>query len=168
MSGVPKPPEMWAELEGFSNYIVSNHGRVVNVNRDRVVEGTVSSRGGMRRVVLVSDNGEVHSVSVGTLVARHFLSGYVEGNKVMPRDGDPSNCAVWNLRFAKGRRTGVIKTSVRGPIERRHLRVVETGEVFRTAYDAARHIGADPSAVYKVLRGDRPNVRGFTFEYFWA
>lgn len=161
------PPEIWVEIPGFSSYIVSNHGRVVNINLDRELEGHTRERG-MRRVVVVSDEGKIHALNVGELVASNFLSGYREGDYVKPIDGDRTNCAAWNLRFARTKRTGVVISPKSGPIERRHIRVNETGQVFSGVKNIAAYYGIDRSAIYKVLRGERESVQGFTFEYFWA
>jgi hypothetical protein len=45
------------------------------------------------------------------------------------------------------------------------VRIVETGEVFRTVRDCASYINGDYSSIYAVLRGHRDSHRGFTYEY---
>jgi hypothetical protein len=50
----------------------------------------------------------------------------------------------------------------------RKVRDTNTGEIWENADDAIKHLHADRSEVYKVLRGQRPHVRGAVLEYFYV
>lgn len=50
----------------------------------------------------------------------------------------------------------------------RKVREVNTGEIWDNADEAIKHLHADRSEVYKVLRGQRAHVRGAVLEYFYV
>lgn len=154
--------EIWVPVEGFPDYAVSNYGRVRNVKFDRELNPRRTSYGHLR--VMLFHEGVSQEFLIHRLVAQAFLTGYNENVKIKHFDDDNANNHVENLRFVK-QRMGVIRVRPRIPYARR-LRIIETGEVFRTARDCARHIGGDHSAIYAVLRGQRAHHMGYTFEYF--
>lgn len=156
--------EVWAEIEGFSEYAISNLGRVKNLRHDRLLTPRPNSYG-YQRVALYRD-GERHDLYVHRLVAAAFIDGYIKRYRVRHNDLDGENNHVYNLRFASGQRLGRLVRNVRRPIYRR-LRVVETGMIFKTVEDCANYIGGDPSNIYRVLRGDRDSHKGYTFEYYY-
>lgn len=154
--------EKWAEIAGFPDYAVSNHGRVKSLRYGTYLNPRTNSYG-HQRVVLYRDK-EGHERSVHRLVAEAFIDGYRPEYKVKPHDGDHTNNNVYNLRFAKGHRLGQLVRAPR-PARERRVMVIETGMIFRTVKDCANYIGGMPSSIYRVLRGDRPSHLGYTFAY---
>lgn len=107
--------EIWKPVEGFEGcYEVSNTGRVRSLDREVILHG---KREGEKRIykgrelspLNVHDHMNIHllrggvrtSVSLGKLVAIHFLDGFKESgrNQVRHKDGNPANCSVDNLFF---------------------------------------------------------------------
>lgn len=153
--------EQWAEIEGFPDYAVSNLGKVRSLRFNRDLNPRSNSYG-LLRVTLYNDK-QAKEFYVHHLVAAAFINGYVPGRQVRHREEKDDN-NVFNLRFAEGVRLGRL---VKDPPEPkyRNVKVVQTGAVFKTVQDCAEHLGAQPSAIYRVLRGERPHHLGFTFEY---
>lgn len=153
--------EVWAEIEGFPDYFVSNYGYVRSLNSGRILRGRLSTLGYLR-VRLFNESG-FKDVYMSQLVAKAFFHNYEPGMKVSPINGDPTNCDVRNLRFRRG------PEKVRVPRPRpswgKKVRVIETGEVFRSARQCAIALDANYGAIYSVLRGERHSHLGFTFEY---
>jgi len=108
--------EIWKPVEGFEGYYeVSNTGKVRSVPREIQLKG---SRQGEKRVYkgkemqpLMSQGhlnihlqkcGERKNISLGLLVAQHFLEGFKDSgkNRVKYIDGDSTNCNVENLTFS--------------------------------------------------------------------
>ncbi len=50
----------------------------------------------------------------------------------------------------------------------RKIRDVNTGDIWENADEVIKHLHADRSLVYKVLRGQRPHVGGVVLEYFYV
>jgi hypothetical protein len=154
--------ERWAQIEGFPDYAVSSHGRVLSLRYNQELKPRPNSYGGLR-VVLYRDK-ERFDCYVHHLVAAAFITEYSPGTQVRHRDDNKNNNNVYNLRFPLGRRMGTLVRNPPNPAIRR-LRIVESGLTFRTVEDCARYIGGDPSSIYRVLRGDRLSHKGYTFEY---
>lgn len=90
--------EIWAPIEDFTAYEISSYGRVGNIDTDRLVRPTTSSRGTLK-VGLYRD-GVQHT----RVVARLVLEAYLPMPPVLFDtpvyiDGDRSNPACWNLVY---------------------------------------------------------------------
>jgi len=117
---------------------------------------------GYQRVGLRRD-GETHHRTVHQLVAQAFLTGWYPGVRIRFVDENPSNAHLENLRFHTARLGRLVTNNPKPKVRR--VKVVETCEVFRTISDLARYLQADVSTIYKVLRGERPSHKGYTFEF---
>lgn len=154
--------EVWHYVEDFPDYVVSSEGRVLNLKYDRLVTGTITDRGYVK-VILVNKRGR-KQFYVHQLVACAFLGDWRPGTRVRHVNDDKTVNSVENLQVMGGESLPPI--NYESPrLHARRLRIIETGEVFRTAYDCARHIGGNATNIYRVLNGYRNSHRGFTFEY---
>lgn len=154
----------WVDIEGYPNYIVSNHGQVLSLVYDEELVQRSNGRGYMR--VALSEKGVVRDFYVHQLVAAAFMADFRDGMHIAHRDNDQSNNAIWNL-IVRRKRTRLHRTYI--PRERgssTQVRIRETGEIFRTIRDCAAHIGGDYSTIYRCLRGLRGTHYGYTFEYY--
>lgn len=103
--------ERWKPILGWEGfYEVSDHGRVRSMNRiiEHPIGGPTRRRGKVLRATpdssghLVLDLkriGQRSTVKVHQLVARAFVNGYIEGDEVRHRDGDPEHNAATNLQW---------------------------------------------------------------------
>lgn len=154
--------EEWAYIDDFPEYMVSNLGRVVNLKFDWMLKPQATDRGYMK--VILRKDKKSYQHYVHQLVAAGFLADFRRGIRISHIDKDLSNNEVTNLKRMVGATRGeIIYDSPR--ISARRLRIIETGEVFRTAYDCARYIGGNASSIYRVLNGYRETHLGYTFEY---
>jgi len=155
--------ELWAAIEGYPDYAVSNYGQVKSIRFDRLLKPRTNSYG-LQRVVLYK-NRVGKDFYVHHLVAAAFMDAYTPGEQVRHRSGsDKSNNHVYNLRFKSGMRMGrLVKNPI--PAHIRRVMIVETGMIFRNVSDCANYINGQTSSVYRVLRGDRPSHLGYTFQY---
>ena len=155
--------EVWVEILGFSAYQVSNYGSVRSLRTNSLIKHRYNG-GGYAHVTL-SIYGEQHEYYVHQLVAQAFFDNYIPGMRLKHVNGDQSDCSVSNLQLRH--RTNHLQHS---RVEThtawgKSVRLVETGEIFRTVRQCARFIGGDYSAIYGVLRGQRASHLGYTFEY---
>jgi NUMOD4 motif len=94
--------EVFVEIPGFPNYVVSNYGRIVNVKFDRDVTQTMTRSGNSLKVyakVSLYRNGKAHSFSVHRVVAQAFFLNYQEGIEVLHESDDYSDNSVTNLHI---------------------------------------------------------------------
>lgn len=155
--------EVWAKIPGFPNYAVSDLGRVKNIKIDRIMKLNTDPYG-VKRVTLYDAHGKNRCRTVSRLVAQVFLTGYSEDQYVKHFDGNNGNNRIKNLVYNRGRGVGQRRKNPDRPFVRRVV-CVETGQTFRTAYEAARYLKLDVSNIYRVLRGDRKSHGGYTFDY---
>ena len=162
--------EKWVDIEGYPNYAVSNHGRVINIPRDTFLRPRPNSDGYMR--VSLSCEGRVADFYVHRLVAWAFFSGYDPREQVIHYDNDKSNNSTGNLRLRKKPPRPIDHLPIKDLNQKhrrqwgRRIEVVETGAVFRTARDCADYIGGDYGSIYACLRGEQGTHKGFTFQYY--
>lgn len=169
--------EVWSEVEGFDNYVVSNTGVV------REVVGTVTKQvatrphpNGSIRVILRRANIE-RETYVHVLVAEAFLPDYEPGKHVRHIDGDKTNNNVGNLEMKSPtpvRRDYEIITTrwiqvrqIALSLEERRLPslIREGGGLFPDVESASRELNITPSGIYKCLNGERSSHAGYTFEW---
>ena len=157
--------EVWAEIPGFPNYAVSNFGFVVSLRYNTRLTPTPNGKGYMK-VRLWSSEGQ-KQFYVHQLVAMAFFGDYRQGMRIKHVNGDKRDNATTNLRLRNGY-TSYDSVPRRGEriYRGRHVQIVETGEVFQSARDAAEHIQGDYTSIYKVLRGQRESHMGYHFEYY--
>lgn len=85
--------EIWKEVKGHPNYIVSNHGRVINQKTGREMHQQMHKSGSLR-VALDGTKYYVHR-----LVAEAFFNGDSRGMDVIHLDGNMENNFVGNLQY---------------------------------------------------------------------
>jgi hypothetical protein len=153
--------EVWGEIDGFPNYVVSNYGEVVNIKFNRSLKPRSNSRGYSH--VILFNEGIRKEFYIHQLVAYTFLGGFRTGMHVQHLDGNKKNNHVSNLRLRGRRFTELEYEPIH--VKGRRVRIVETGQVFLNAYTAARYINGHASNIYACLRGKYKTHMGYTFEY---
>lgn len=162
--------ETWVDIKEYPNYAVSDHGRIMNVQRETFLTPRENSKGYFR--VTLSDGGHVEEYYIHKLVAHTFF-GWPYNDTTIHYDGDRSNNHVSNLRLRKRERQEVntrpLESHEVSEYRRqwgKRIRIIETGEIFRTVRDCARYVNGDYSSIYRCLRDERGSHRGFTYEYY--
>lgn len=159
--------EVWVALEGYPNYSVSNFGSVMNVNTNQYLKYRPDAKGYLR--VSLSNEGVVRDHYVHQLVAKCFFGAFDAGEQINWVNGDITDNFVGNLRLRKVARRAILDMAP----ERRErawgkrVRIPETGAIYRTVRECARHIRGDYSSIYACLRGERKSHRGYSFEYYF-
>lgn len=90
--------EEWKTIEGFENYKISSHGRVVSLKTKLILKYR-KGRGGYRRVMLSSPGKAPKNLVVHRLVCKAFCDGYAEGLTVNHKDGNILNNYYENLEW---------------------------------------------------------------------
>lgn len=90
--------EEWAVIDGFSNYIVSTHGRVMNRLTEKYVEPSHTVQGALKVGLFKGDRQYTRSLKV--LVATAFLQKPTQDfDTPIQLDGDQDNIRVDNLTW---------------------------------------------------------------------
>jgi hypothetical protein len=162
--------ETWIAVEGYPSYAVSNYGRVLNVRTDQILSPRPNSRGYLR-VRLADEFHVLREFYIHKLVGKAFWN-YPMEDQTIHYDGDIQNNNATNLRLRRRERMATSAQPLRGGESEEYrrqwgqpIRIVETGEIFRTVRDCASYINGDYSSIYACLRGDRSTHRGYSFTY---
>ena len=173
--------EVWKDIEGYEgHYQVSNLGRVKSL--DRVVEhakGKITKRtlkGSILKTKLVygyeyvslSKDNKLKSYRVHRLVAKAFIPNPNNYPAVNHKDEDRSNNNVSNLEWCtykyNNEYSGTREKAVNA--NKKKVRCIETGEIFESTAEAARHYGLkSPSDIAGCCRGTKKSSAGHTWEY---
>lgn len=158
--------EVWVDVEDYPNYAVSNRGEVLSLNNDELLSLRPNAQGYLR--VALSREGRVRDFYVHQLVAQAFLPDFRLGEQLIHVNGDNTDNRPENLHPRKYIREASRLRRERIPRERlrgNRVKIIETGQVFRTARECADYIGGDYSSIYSCLRGERKKHMGYTYEY---
>ena len=101
--------EEWKDILGYSEYQVSNMGRVRSYakryQRYYLLKPVTNKESGRVYVALVSDNGTTKNLSLARLVAHAFVEGFSEvNNTVEHSDNDVTNNKAANLQWVSQKR----------------------------------------------------------------
>lgn len=160
--------EMWKNIDGISNYEVSNEGRVRNISSGRILRPRVAGKG-YRKVTLCDESGH-HDKYIHRLVVDAFDGGLQDDDEVNHLDGNKSNNHISNLERCT--RIENVQHAIRTGLTNPHdggspkvkVRVVETDETFESIRECARAINGNHQHVIDCLRGRSYTHKGYHFE----
>lgn len=151
--------EIWTTIEDFPLYLISDCGRVMNVETRHILKETVNPAG-IVKVGLVAYAGKQHQRSIKVLVAQNFVDGRTTiFNTPMQLDGNPYNNRadniVWRPRwFAwkyKRQFAEISALHTKGPIVDK-----ESGDCYTDVFEAATRNGLLVSDLYLAIQREAP------------
>lgn len=89
--------EIWKDIEGYSNYKISNLGRIYSKKSNIFLKQRLDRYGYC--CVMLSKNGKVKNFLVHRLVAKHFLKNPKNLTTVNHKDENKQNNYVDNLEY---------------------------------------------------------------------
>lgn len=90
--------ELWAEIEEFPNYHISDLGRIFNIHRESYMRPSFNPLGHLKITLKSPWDSSRHCRSVSRLVAEAFVESPDVGcDHVVLLDGNFSNVAAYNL-----------------------------------------------------------------------
>ena len=93
--------QQWMPVRELPNYMVSSHGRVMNIRTFRVLKPQMTSKGYL--YVVLSSNGESSNKSIHRLVAESFILNLNDLPFVDHKDINSVNNHISNLRWCNQR-----------------------------------------------------------------
>lgn len=162
---IDREDRVWYEIDGFPNYRVSDDHIVQNKRTKRVLK-QCDNNSGYPSVCLYNENGRSPKM-VHRLVAEAAVDGYEEGLVVNHKNGDKHDNRPSNLEWVTPSENEIHahKTGLKYGPNRIPVRVIETGEVFKSIRDCAKAIGSRDSNVRRVLSGECRTTAGLSIEY---
>lgn len=164
--------EIWKDIEGFSNYQISNFGRVKNKTTNTIKAVDVNPRDGYAYTDLYKNNIR-YKRKVHRLVAQAFCDAVDLSLEVNHLDGDKTNNRFDNLEWCTrsenmkhAHKNGLTyKSEYAGKLKKK-VRIMETGEEFDSLKDCANAIGCAKPTVSMCLndRCTNKTVHGLHLE----
>lgn len=170
--------ECWVDAYDFPNYEVSTHGRIRNKRTGKVLRQTLNGDG-YSTITLQVDTKKNKNVGVHRVVAKSFY-----GNPSEPRmqvnhvNSIRDDNHVLNLEWVTPKENVIhayrhgnldpmigLKRAIE--VNKRPVRIVETGQVFASLQDCADYLGVTRGNISRVLTGERAGQRihGYHIEY---
>lgn len=161
--------EIWKDVKDFSNYEVSNFGRVRNKKTKEVLHPAIDKTTGYLKVSLWK-NGVGKTSSVHRLVATAFCVGEKNGLDVNHLDGNKLNNHSENLEWCTRSQNEKHAYSIglkKAVGRKRPVRIVETGETFDSLLECAEAINGKGHTISMCLsdRYERSSHKGYHFEH---
>ena len=161
--------EIWKDINGFDGYQISSYGRV-RCFRDfhgNIVDQyrnlkPLLNKDGYFYVDLYKDGKQIHK-RIHRLVADAFL-GKNDHLVVNHIDGNKKNNMVENLEWVTSSQNSKLASEA-GLYRTRPIKILETGEKFRSIRECAKAIDAHPSDINHAISGKINNLKGLHFEY---
>lgn len=162
--------EIWKNIEGFPGYQVSSEGRVRsfrdyhgNITEDYKILKMLTNKDGYYELTLYTADRKKCTKRVHKLVANAFLGkrpnmvvDHINDNKLDNR--------ITNLHYVTAEENSTL-ASESGLYKTKPIRIIETGETFRSIKNCADAIKCHPSDINHCISGAIESVKGFTFEY---
>lgn len=160
----------WRTINDFPDYEVSVYGEVYSKRSERLL--SPGDNDGYLCVVLCKD-AKMYTKKIHRLVAETFIPNPMGKQEVNHKDGVKRNNRLTNLEWCTREeniqhavRNGLQKRPYDAGSPRKRIRIVETGELFDSISDCARHIGDDPSHTHisSCINGRRKTHKGYHYE----
>lgn len=155
----PTYPGYQASSTGFIRSFWDFHGQMMDeprilkpsINKDGYYELTLYSRGDKRATK------RVHRLIANTFLGEHpgLVVNHINGNKLDNR--------IENLEFVTAEKNSTLASQA-GLYKTKPIRIIETGEVFRSIKECADAIDTHPSNISVVLTGKGESSRDLHFE----
>lgn len=159
--------EKWCPVNEFPNYQISDQGRVKSNITGQILRPRNCR--GYNRVTMYKD-GHRSDKFIHRLVGETFIDNPLNKKEINHIDGDKLNNSVMNLEWCT--RSENIKhaftTNLKYPsggLPNKKLKVVETGNIYESAYECAKNMNLDQAHINHCLVGQRKSHKGYHFEY---
>ena len=156
------------DVDGFPNYQVSSDGYVINKNTGRILKHRYDKYGYAN--VNLSRDGVCHNKRVHRIVGEAFLTQpSKEAWQINHDNGDKTDNSVGNLYYTTPSEN--MKHAYEDGVNHyvgyneRPVRIIETGEVFKSQAECARAIGGKRPNINACLVGRRRSHMGYHYEY---
>lgn len=169
MNDIKPSKEIWKDIDGFPGYQVSSIGRI-RCFRDfhgnitdqyRILKPGINKDGYYDICLYTIERKKVRK-RVHRVVATAFLGPH-ENLVVNHINGKKLDNRIENLEFVTAERNSTL-ASESGLYKTKAVRIIETGETFRSIRECAESVNCHPSDISHCLSGKKNHTRGLRFE----
>src|SRR3982751_4928020 len=152
--------EIWAHIDEFPLYLVSNQGRVQNTKTGHILRPGGRTQRGYIQYHLYDENGQRHPRYISRLVAEAFIDWDIDGREIDHVDDNNTNNYVGNLEIVTSKINSqrAYDRGRRVPPRMIGVRILETGEEFQSISDCGRRLNRTPTTVWYALRRGTPTA----------
>ena len=156
--------EIWKPIEGYSNYNVSNLGRIKNINTGKILKGN-NNGNGYFHVVLYNENHIGKAIMIHRIVAKAFIPNPLGLPQVNHIDECKHNNCAYNLEWITSEDninhgTHNLRVGLNNPNRIPIISIDQNGESVHhnSARDAVKYyarfgIKMTPAGITKALKG---------------
>lgn len=157
--------EVWKQIDSAPNYMISNYGNVRNTTTGNRIAGSVDIHGYHRYDLCI--NGKRIVRSGHRLVAEAFIPKVKGKTLINHKDGNKTNNRVDNLEWCtcKENSTHAYSTLGKEACNKKAVRCVETGEIYRSAYEAEQKTGISNSQINRCCNKKRKTTHKQHWEF---
>lgn len=165
-----KEKEIWKDIEGFPGYQVSSIGRVrcfrnfngIITDNYRILKPILNKDDYYYVDLYTIDRKQVHK-RIHRLIADTFLGPQPE-LVVNHINGDKHDNRVENIEWVTAKQNSTLAAEA-GLYKTQAVRVIETGEVFKSVKTCGESLNVHPSNISMTVSGKRSSSGGLHFEY---
>jgi len=143
---------IWKVIDGYPNYEVSDMGDVLNITTAKRLHATRAEKGRRGATMCLTNNGIGRTLLLSRIVYGAFVRPIATKEWVTFFDGNPNNCALYNL---------VLRTAGNGTVEALRFRGERAAMIRKMSgkgmsrNDIAEITGITASAVGQIIKRKR-------------
>ena len=175
--------EIWKEIDGYPNYMVSNLGNVKSLERvimksngkrqtiKETIRKGVKDKDGYLIVTLYDEYHNMKNIKIHRLVAQAFIPNPNNLPEVNHKDEDKTNNNVDNLEFCTTRFNLTYGNRLKKVIEKISKKCYQYDlnkkliNIFPSTQEASKFTGICQSNITSCCRGEYKTTHGYIFSY---
>ena len=159
--------EIWKGVKGYSNYQVSNLGRIKSLNGggDKILKDRIT-HSGYNRVCLYK-NGDANHLMVHRIVCQEFIRNTHNKKTVNHKNLNKVDNRVENLEWMTHKENN--QHAIDNGKNKKHTTVIklsDTVEIYHSIIDASKATGICRKAISNCIRGKSKTSGGYKWEEY--
>ena len=162
--------EIWKDIKGFPGYQVSSEGYVRSfrdyhgniTDKSRILKSKPDKDGYLELTLYTLERKKVGK-EIHKLVAEAFLGERPPGLVIDHINTNKQDNRASNLRYITARENST-RAAEAGLYKTQSVKIIETGEVFRSLNDCGKAIDYHPCDISRCISGKKDEIRGLHFE----
>ena len=150
------------------NYEVSTNGQVRNRTTKKILKGRLSKNGYLQVSIKIDATQKFCNRYIHRLVALHFIQNPNNKREVNHIDGNKENNHASNLEWctSKENKEHAWENKLYNSDHRKTpIKCNETGICYESVVQASKMIPCDRRGIFRVLKGEKLHIKGFSFSY---
>lgn len=156
--------EDWYDIADYPDYEINVYSDIRNKHTGKILLPQTNGWG-YNFVTLYNENGP-RTKMVHRLVAETFIPNPYNKPQVNHIDGSKRDNRLTNLEWVTNSENEkhAFRMGLKHPTGEKKVRIIETGEVYRSLHECARQIGGNFKAISNCIRGVSKTHLGYHYE----